>query len=71
MQIIDCFITRMPESLLDKMPEVHVTYEDGKKEMLFSYYPDEISFNHKEFIGLTRDQALELRHKKDVAYLKN
>ena len=71
MKITECYITPMPESLFDPMPEVHVTYEDGSKEMLFRYYPDEISFNEKEFIGLTANQARELFHKKDKAYLQS
>ena len=71
MKIIDCYITAMPESLLDPMPEVHVTFEDGHKEFLFRYYPDEISFNRKEFIGLTRAEALRLHMIKDTAYLQS
>jgi hypothetical protein len=71
MKIIECFITPIPDSIFGKMPEVHVTYEDSKKEMLFFYYPDEISFNYKEFIGLTRNQALTLRQKKDIAFLQS
>jgi hypothetical protein len=61
----------MPESLFDPMPEVHVTYEDGTKEFLFSYYPDEVSFNSKEFIGLTRSDAFRLHLTKDKAYLQS
>jgi hypothetical protein len=71
MKIIDCHITAMPESLFDPMPEVHVTYEDGHKEFLFRYYPDEISFNKKEFIGLTRSEALRLHNFKDKEYLQS
>lgn len=70
-KIVSCFITPMPESMFDKMPEVHVTYEDGTKQNIFSYYPDEISFHPSEFIGLTIEQALDLYHKKDVAYLQS
>jgi hypothetical protein len=61
----------MPMSFFEKMPEVHVTYSNGVKEMLFSYYPDEIFFKKEEFLGLTRGQAMELFHKKDVSYLRN
>ena len=54
------------------MPQVWVTYEnEEEEEMLFDYYPDEISFTPGEFVGLTRDQALRLRTKKDVAYLRS
>ena len=52
------------------MPQVWVVI-DGKTRKLFDYYPDEISFNAKEFIGLTAIQALELYHKKDKAYLQS
>ena len=75
MKIIHCEIGPMPrpipKGLMDKMPEVIVTYNDGTQETLFSYYPDEISFAENEFIGLTRDQAIALRHEKDVAYLRS
>lgn len=37
---------------------------------LFSYFNDEISFTARELLGLTVDQALELRHARDVAYLQ-
>ncbi len=38
---------------------------------LFNYYDDEISFSKYELISLTVKQAEELKHKKDVAYLKS
>ena len=53
------------------MPEVHVTYENGTKEFLFSYYPDEVSFQPNEFIGLTRAEAFRLHLSKDKAYLQS
>jgi hypothetical protein len=53
------------------MPTVNVTYEDDTKEQLFEFYPDEISFRAEEFVGLTRQEALDLRHKKDVSYLRS
>jgi len=70
MTIVKARITEQPKSLLDPMPEVWVTYEDGEEEKLFSYYPDEISFDASEFVGLTRDAANKLYSKKDVAYLR-
>ena len=60
-----------PKGLFDPMPIVTVQYEDGSTEDLFSFYPDEISFTQSEFIGLTREQATALRHRKDVAYLRS
>jgi hypothetical protein len=71
MTITNARITVQPKNLFDPMPEVWVTYENGKEEKLFFYYPDEISFTPAEFIGLTREEALSLRHKKDVAYLRS
>ncbi|MFN5249819.1 MAG: hypothetical protein ACK5DE_02125 [Bacteroidota bacterium] len=70
MTITKARITDQPKSLFDPMPQVWVTYEDGEEEMLFDYYPDEISFYPGEFVGLNRDQALRLRQKRDVEYLR-
>lgn len=61
----------MPHGMFDPMPKVTVTYEDDTTEVLFDFYPDEISFSGSEFVGLNRDQALQLRHKKDVAFLQS
>jgi hypothetical protein len=52
------------------MAEVHVTI-NGKEHYLYQYYPDEISFNEKEFIGLTLEEAKNLKFKKDRAYLRS
>lgn len=71
MKIKEAKIGPMPKALFDPMPTVKVTYEDGTEETLFSYYPDEISFQEKEFVGLTRDEAFALRHRKDVAWLQS
>ena len=62
-------ITDMPKDLFDEMPKVYITYEDGKEEYLFDYYPDEISFTPEEFVGLTKDQAKHLKYLKDRDYL--
>lgn len=50
---------------------VHVTYEDGSMEEVVKFYPDELSFSGREFIGLTRDEAKDLFFKKDVEYLRS
>jgi hypothetical protein len=71
LKIVTARITPLPKKLFDPMPEVHVTLEDGSEQMLFSYYPDEISFHANEFVGLTVDQAKQLKVKKDVAYLRS
>lgn len=64
-------ITPMPKSFSDPMPQVHVTMEDDTEQFLFEYYPDEISFNTNEFVGLTIEEARHLKFKKDKAYLQS
>lgn len=64
-------ISPLPKKFTDDMPRVTVEYEDGTTEELFQYYPDEISFTPTEFIGLTRNEALLLKTKKDIAYLRS
>lgn len=70
-RIIEAYVGPYPTSFLDPMPTVKVKYNDGDEETLFSFYPDEISFTSNEFIGLTRDEAGQLRHKRDVAFLQS
>ena len=50
------------------IPKVYVTYEDGYEEPIFEYYSDEIEFSPNEFVGLTKEQANELRDKKQTTY---
>ena len=50
--------------------EVDVMYNDGSVEMIFRYYPDELTFNEREFIGLTKEEAQELFRLRDMAYLR-
>ena len=71
MKIQNAKITEMPKSLFDSMPKVIVTYENGNTEELFTFYPDEISFNEREFIGLTHEEAIELKRNKDFKYLRS
>jgi hypothetical protein len=71
LKIVSARITAMPKGYFDPMPQVWVTYEDNKEQMLFEFYPDEISFSANEFIGLTRSEAIHLKFKKDKAYLQS
>jgi hypothetical protein len=64
-------ISAMPRSLFDPMPVITATFSDGTVKELFSYYPDELSFTPGEFVGLTEEQAHELRHQKDVRFLRS
>lgn len=60
-----------PQSFGDEA-KVFVQFDgaEGAEVRLFSYFADEISFTAGELVGLTADQAREVRHKKDVAYLR-
>lgn len=74
-KIVSARITPMPKGYFDPMPQVWVKYEgdeeETKEQMLFEYYPDEISFRPEEFIGLTRSQAVHLKFNKDKKYLQS
>ena len=61
----------MPEGMLDPMPEVIATFEDGSTKTLFSFYPDEITFTASEFTGLTEEEAHTLFQRKDRTYLRS
>jgi len=69
-RIVSCTIGPYPKKMLDPMPKVVATFDDGNAEDLFEFYPDEISFKPEEFLGLTREQAFKLHHDKDVTYLR-
>jgi len=43
----------------------------GKWKGLFVYYKDEITFDENELIGLTPEEARQLRLKKDLEYLRS
>ncbi len=50
--------------------EVDVMYDDGSVEMIFRYYPDELTFDEHEFIGLTKEGAQELFRLRDMTYFR-
>jgi len=62
-------ITDQPKGLFDPLPKVYVTLQDDTEHFLFDYYPDEISFQASEFIGLTLGECRSLKFKKDYVYL--
>ena len=67
-KIVDCEIIKGGRWEEDK---IYATFEDGTKKKLFGFFSDELCFSESEFIGLTESQAFELRHNKDVAYLRS
>lgn len=70
MKITAARITDLPKSFMDPMPVVYVTI-GGIEQRLFDYYPDEISFQAAEFVGLTLDEARGLKFQKDKRYLQS
>jgi len=76
-KVVKCEIGPYPDSLFPddlsdlQMPEVKVEYDDGTSEVLYDFYPDEISFIEEELIGLTREEAKRLKFKKDKEYLQS
>jgi hypothetical protein len=61
-----------PPAKFGDMACVFVKIEGAPETVkLFSYFADEITFSSSELIGLTVDEAEQLRHKKDVAYLRS
>ena len=73
--IIKCTIGPYPrpmeQGMFDPMPEVKVQFNNGNEKSLFCFYPDEISFNESEFIGLTEENARRLKFEKDKIYIQS
>lgn len=46
-------------------------FNDGSTKKLFSYYIDELTICDAHLIGLTEDEAHQLRQSRDVAYLRS
>lgn len=74
-KIIECTIgpypRKMPEGMFDPMPKVKVKLDNGEEVMLFEFYPDELSFDESEFIGLNINEAKNLKFQKDLEYIKS
>ena len=51
---------------------ISVVYDDKTMDdKIGAYYPDELHYSENEFIGLTKEQAVDLIRKKDIAYLRS
>lgn len=70
-KIVSCVIGPYPKSLFDPMPVVKAKFDNGTERDVFTFYPDELSFSESEFIGLTHQEAIALKVKKDTAYLRS
>jgi len=69
LKIVSARIT--PPAGFGDMAKVFVTLENGEELKAFDYFDDELSFSTQEFVGKTLAQACDLRHQKDVAYLRS
>lgn len=45
--------------------------EDGSKEIVIYWFSDELHFSTTEFIGLTIEQARDLKQRRDMEYLRS
>jgi hypothetical protein len=69
--IVSARITDLPRDLGDPLPEVWATFEDGNEEMLFEFYPDEISLRPEDLLGLTAEEARLFKFGRDRNYLQS
>ena len=44
--------------------------EDGSEEFLFGYFPADYNFPVKKLVGMTVDEAFELKNKMDCEYFE-
>ena len=44
--------------------------ENGDWELLFTYYPNELTFDNDEITGLTKREALDLHWQRDLEYFR-
>ncbi len=45
--------------------------DDDVPVFLFTYYYDELTFTEAEFVGKTKEEALELYRQRDIEYLRS
>ena len=62
-KIVKAFIEEV-----DYKNRIIVFYDDGTGSM-FEYYPDELIFCSEEFLGLTKEEAIDLFNKKDMGLI--
>lgn len=70
-KIVSARITPLPRRIADPLPEVWVTFGDGREKMIFTYYPDEIGFVESDFLGLTEEEARTLKFGRGRSYLQS
>ena len=45
--------------------------DDGSEEIVVHWFSDELSFAPSDFVGLTVDEARDLKQERDIAYLRS
>jgi len=50
--------------------EAVATLEDGREEFVFPWFSDELSFREEELLGLTVEEARDVKTARDIAYLR-
>jgi len=52
--------------------EFRAVMEDGTADVLvFAWFNDELTFNPQEVVGLTIEEARDLKQNRDIAYLQS
>lgn len=51
--------------------EAVATMDDGSEEIVIHWFSDELSFAPSDFIGLTVEEARDLKQERDIAYLRS
>ena len=69
--VVSARITPLPTRLGDPLPEVWVTCEDGIETRVFDFYPDEIMFSDRDFVGLTVEECRLFKFGRDRAFLQD
>ena len=70
MKIARVSIELLGNTFIDAKASVQATFEDGSSKAIFCFYPDEISIDPLELVGLTEPEAIALHRKKDRAFLQ-
>ena len=63
--------TIIPAKSFGERTIINAQFTNGNTEDLIQFFHDELTFTTQEVEGLTRQEALDLWHKKDVAYLQS
>ena len=68
--VVSCEILRPDRKERQYQARVYADLSNGSKEVILSFYEDEVAFTTEELIGLTVAQVNALFHEKDVAYMQ-